>query len=215
MYYRLNVQGTLGSGEKWSVNPCFLTDATAPPDHALLQAAATAAADVDVPGNLAAAKSIQAPVTGVRLEVRSASHDLLDAAEAAFTGSQTGGSAPQMPPQTSVVLSLRTQAVGASGRGRLYWPGLGLTIASPSLRIPSGNRDPIAADAVTWLGDLQTALQDGVNGATGFQVLALAVISRSTSAVNAVNRIMVGDVFDTQRKRRDALAESYKTVTYP
>lgn len=214
-YYRVSIQGTLGSVEKWSVNPCFATSFPGTPSVPDLQAAADAIAAVPVPTALAAAKSSSAPVTKIRVEARSDTHVLELAAEAAFTGTQTGGGAPTSPPQTSVVLSLRTDTPGASGRGRLYWPGLGLPVGTPSLRIPATNRDAVVAGAVTYLRGVQDALKAGVSPTPSAATFQLAIFSKTRGTHSRVNRIMVGDVFDTQRRRRDALPENYITATFP
>jgi hypothetical protein len=214
-YYRVSIQGTLGSSEKWSVNPCFATSFPGTPSVPDLQAAADAIAKVDVPTALAGAKSFSAPVTNIRVEARSDTHVLELAAEAAFTGKQTGGTEPKSPPQTSVVLSLRTDTPGASGRGRLYWPGLGLPVANPSLRIPPTTRDGVAAAAVTYLRAVQDALKAGISPTPSAATFELAIFSKTRGIHSLVNRIMVGDVFDTQRRRRDALPESYVTATFP
>lgn len=214
-YYRVSIQGTLGSSEKWSVNPCFATSFPGTPSVSALQAAADAIAAVTVPPNLAAAKSSAAPVTLIRVEARSDTHVLELAAQAAFSGSQNGGGSPKMPPQTSVVLSLRTDRPGASGRGRLYWPGLGLTVDSPALRIPSGNRDPISVDAVTYLRGIQDALKAGISPTPSASTFELAIFSKTRGDHALVNRLMVGDVFDTQRRRRDTLQENYITKAFP
>lgn len=214
-YYRVSIQGTLGSSERWSINPCFATSFPGTPSVSEIQAAADAIAAVDIPPNMASAKSSSAPVNRVRVEARSDTHQLELAAEAAFSGSQAGGSSPGAPSQTSVVISLRTDAPGASGRGRLYWPCLGWAPATPSLRIPTGNRDPFSVDAVSYLRALQDALKAGISPVPSAATFELAVFSKTRGTHNLVNRIMVGDVYDTQRRRRDALQENYISKDYP
>jgi len=43
----------------------------------------------------------------------------------------------------------------------------------------------------------------------------LTVWSRKTANFHDVNSLQVGNVLDTQRRRRDTLIEAYTAVTYP
>jgi len=45
--------------------------------------------------------------------------------------------------------------------------------------------------------------------------VALAVWSRKDLELYVVNSIQVGDILDTQRRRRDATIENYTVQTYP
>lgn len=214
-YYRVSIQGTLGSSERWSVNPCFATSFPGTPKVPALQAAATAIAAVDLPTTLGVAKSTAARITLIRVEARSDTHTLELAAEAAYTGNQGTGATPAGPAQTSAVISLRTDAPGASGRGRLYWPALGLPPMASTLRMNPADQNGLVTGAVTYLRAVQDALKAGISPAPAATTFDLAVFSRTKGTHNLVNRIMVGDVFDTQRRRRDALREAYLTKSFP
>lgn len=108
-----------------------------------------------------------------------------------------------LPPQNSLVVSLRTNTAGARGRGRMYLPGpaaVGLTNAG---RLDTGAR----AAMVPAL----KAFFDAFNARAN--VFPVAVASSAGNFVTTVNTIALGDVIDTQRRRRDTLPESYLTAT--
>lgn len=215
VYFRVGITGTLGNQEVWSINPQFATSTLTTPSVSEMTAAAVGVAAVNIPSGLANAKSQAAPVTTIRVECRSDAGELLAAAQAPQTGTQTTTRSPSTPSQTSVVLSLRTDAPGASGRGRLYWPALGITPNSTSLRITTLERDTIATDAVTYLRAIQDALKAAISPAPSVATFELAVFSKTRGDHNLVRRLLVGDVFDTQRRRRDAMVESYITRDFP
>nr|CRY97492.1 hypothetical protein [uncultured prokaryote] len=215
VYYRVGITGTLGNQEVWSINPQFATSQNVQPSVAQMTAAAVGVAAVTIPTGLANAKSQAAPVTTVRVECRSDAGELLDVAQAAQTGSQTTSRSPSTPSQTSIVLSLRTDTPGASGRGRLYWPALGITPSPTTLRITTLERDVIATDAVTYLRAVQDALKAAISPAPSVATYELAVFSKTRGNHALVKRLLVGDVFDTQRRRRDAMVESYITRDFP
>lgn len=215
VYYRVSLQGTLGSQENYSINPCFATSRDVSAGVAGLQAAADAIAAVNVPTALADLKSNGAPLTLVRVEERENNHTLTLAAEAAYTGSQSSNVPPAAPPQTALVFSLRTDRPGASGRGRLYWPALANALDSTTLRLPAGTVNGVVAGAATYLRAIQDALKAGISPAPSAATFELAVFSKKSGGHQLVNRIMVGDVLDTQRRRRDRLPEAYKTAPFP
>lgn len=214
-YYRVSLQGTLGSQENYSINPSFATSYPGTPSVEELQAAADAIAAVNVPTALADLKSNRAPLTVVRVEARSDTHVLELAAEAPYTGSQSSNVQPAAPPQTALVFSLRTNRPGASGRGRLYWPALANALDSTTLRLPASTVNGIVAGAATYLRAIQDALKAGISPAPAASTFELAVFSKTAGGHQLVNRIMVGDVLDTQRRRRDRLPEAYKTAPFP
>lgn len=100
-----------------------------------------------------------------------------------------------LPPQVAVVVSLRTEVANRSGRGRFYLP-------APAVNAVSAGR-------------FTTALQQNfVNAWTrAFAALDSAgatpvLFSRTTFANTTITSFNIGDVFDTQRSRRNQLVES-------
>ncbi len=123
------------------------------------------------------------------------------------------------PPQVSVAATLEhTGARGLAAKGRMYLPGIARSVTA------TGMMDTTSCTAIATA--LKTFL-DAVNTAapTGERVI-LASQGRRTkgadgkytpvpgTAVNAVvDRVKVGSVFDTQRRRRNNLVELYQSAT--
>lgn len=216
MYFRLSIQGTIAGGEVWSVNPCFSiqNEIGGGWDQALGQAAVNAVAAIAIPSFLGAVLSNAASIVSYRLEGRDDDHTLLGIAEAARATPYTGTGAPSKNATASAVLSLRSERPGPSGRGRLYWPALGVTLSATTFRIPAATTAAWAEDASSYLTAIQNAIRDNGGFSPG-TAITLAVISKTTGGQYPVTRIMVGDVLDTQRRRRDRFQEAYASEPYP
>ena len=100
-----------------------------------------------------------------------------------------------LPPQCSIVVSLRTALFDRTGRGRFYLPAFGADVLAAG-RLPVANRLQVATAAQKMVQSL--------NGA-GYTV---CVYHRKTKTHDNVTKVSVGDVYDTQRRRRDKLIES-------
>lgn len=110
----------------------------------------------------------------------------------AFAGSGLGNA---LPPQIAVVVTLNTAILSRSTRGRYYLPA---TI--------SGSVTSVGRLATTDQAALLTALTTAHSNeiAAG---CTLTVYSRTHRTVENVTDISIGNVFDTQRRRRDKLVE--------
>lgn len=105
------------------------------------------------------------------------------------------GEAECLPFQCAPVVSLRTAQLNRAGRGRFYAPSLGV--------------DQVAGGRMTTAA--QTALADGFA-----QLLAgitdagnrIVIYHRASADFDTVVRLDVGDVIDTQRRRRNKLVEA-------
>lgn len=109
----------------------------------------------------------------------------------ALVGTDANG---PLPPQCSAVVSLRSAIFTRAGRGRFYLP----TFATD--KVAAGR---ILAGAVTQTVTAAQKFVQSLNGA-GYTVV---VYHRSTRTHDNVVSVDVGDVFDTQRRRRDKLVE--------
>lgn len=113
------------------------------------------------------------------------------------TGSSLVGTATtaSLPYQCAPAVSLRTNLATRAGRGRFYAPSLAVEF--------------VAAGKMTSIA--QTALLDGavdmLNSLTASGLTAV-LYGRTTHATQEVTRVDVGDVIDTQRRRRNKLVES-------
>lgn len=100
-----------------------------------------------------------------------------------------------LPPQLAVVCSLRTSLATRAGRGRMYWPGP----ASDALTSGKIGTTPQAVFVTAG-----SALFSALGAASMIPVL----YSRTTTLVQVITSFDVGNVLDTQRRRRDQLVES-------
>lgn len=100
-----------------------------------------------------------------------------------------------LPFQCTPVVSLRTALANRHGRGRFYAP-------SPAVGAQAGGRLTTAAQ--TNLADSALALLQGLTGGT----LQPVILNRTTFATTPITSLDVGDVIDTQRRRRNKLIEA-------
>lgn len=126
----------------------------------------------------------------------------------AITGNNSGAN---FPPQISLVATLATiKARGHGSKGRMYLPGV-MHSVDASGRIETAN-------AVFVINLLKTFL-DAVNAhadVPGKVVLNSAEVSGVPFRAATIGNILslkVGNVYDTQRRRRNQLQESYSTAT--
>lgn len=216
-YLRLSLKGKLGSNEVWSVNPVFdpFNEVPAAYDQSKGDAAAAAIAAVDLPSILGVGLSASGSLTSVRLEMRdTTSNVMLGLSEYTLPTPKEGSNTVQCPPQTSVVCSLRTATPTARGRGRLYWPALALPVDASSLRIQASTVTNLAIGFRTYFTSLKAALATAW-GAEPFGGFDLAVYSPTDRQLRKVTTLQVGNTFDTQRRRRDALPEAYTSLSFP
>lgn len=209
---RVSILGSLPNGEVWSVNPVWQIGGVSTAEdvtQADVVAMATAIAALVPPAGILGMLGSTTTLSGCRVEARRWDGTLAALAQASKVTPTAGTGSNAHPYQTSIVTSLRTSGVGGSGRGRLYWPGTGQPL-NPDLRIPSASTATIAAAAKTYLTSITGAMAPSLTNAP-----VLSVWSRTNSSTLPVNSIIVGDIADVQRRRRDALVETSSSVTFP
>lgn len=114
----------------------------------------------------------------------------------ALTGVATG---EMLPFQCATVISLLSDSATRHGRGRFYLPPLAVSTVDGGL---------ISAAAITSLDTAWTAFFDSLN-TDGVN----PVIRNRTGHISTpVTGARVGNVFDTQRRRRNKLVETYTAI---
>lgn len=208
---RVSILGTLPGGEVWSVNPVYRlgTGGDVPTTALQCQQIVTAINSRVVPTGITGAMTTSTFVTGCRVEARVVNGTLEALAEGARSTPTGGTTSSGHPYQTSLVASLRTTHPGPSGRGRLYWPAVGIPILATTLRVNSTSVGTLLIGVKTFLSGIETDIEATMGGA------ALGVWSRKEAAVHAVTSIQIGDVADVQRRRRDQLVEAVQASSYP
>lgn len=206
--FKVSILGSGVSGEVWSVNPCFhlITEPDLTFDQ--MNTIASAINALTVPTDLRVLFPSSVAITGVRLEQRESTGALVRQLEQTRTTPVAGTGLVSHPIQTAMVFSLITSTPGASGRGRLYWPASGAQILASTLRFDSATVTPALAAMETYLSGIENAIEATAGTAP------LSVWSRKTLGMQGVIRLRVGNVPDVQRRRRDALVETYASVDY-
>lgn len=120
-----------------------------------------------------------------------------------------GGSPAALPPQVALVASLTNSVPrGLATKGRMFLPGVSAGVQATG-KIDSFTRDAIAAN-------LKDFFDSVYNDADLPGQPVLVSVGRgplhTDGNVRLVTQVKVGDVYDTQRRRRNALSESYKAL---
>ena len=207
---KVSLQGTMPGGEVFSVNPVFklTTGSEIRYEEATMAVAAINA--LTIPSAILNMITTGCAWTGCRVEGRTVTGELEVLAEGTRTTPATGTGPSEKPFQTSMVLSLRTPTPGGRGRGRLYWPATGVGISATTLRVAGANVSTYLAAIKTYL----TAVEGAIDGVID-ETVELAVWSRTAAQLPLVNSMSMGDILDTQRRRRDAVPEGYTSVSWP
>lgn len=123
----------------------------------------------------------------------------------------SGGSGNSaLPPQTALVATLATATPrGLGSKGRMYLPGINTAVKADG-HIDSTAATQIATALSTFLKAVNaTVEQPGV-------VITASAGSKPPLVGPGVNRVVtavkVGNVYDTQRRRRNELVETYASV---
>lgn len=119
----------------------------------------------------------------------------------------SGSSSSALPSECAVVCSTLTGFPGRSKRGRFYLPGL-----APHVLASSGF---LGTEEVTTLLSACQAVVQALNAveAGGDPVAEVVVRSAVLGSYTTVNALKMGNVMDSQRRRRNAIIEDYQTAS--
>lgn len=210
-HLKVTAQGNLVAGEVWSCSFALGYSGEAINNDTTLGTVALAGIEVwrsvfGIPALTAFGESLTSVV--VR-SYNDAGLLIAQTERAPAGGSLQGNGTIKMPPQAAVVISLQTIIPGAKGRGRMYLPLLAITLDTGG-RIPSTTVTDIVED---FGGALNTMLTGIAAGGLVPGVFLGVASGLGPGAVYPVSKVRVGNVVDTQRRRRDALPESYQSNT--
>lgn len=104
----------------------------------------------------------------------------------------------QLPPECTPVLTIRTNFVGGSYRGRMYLPPLGIDQVNADGAIVQTTQEGLVDAFATFFQDLDAGLSD----------YKLGVYSRTLIAWTAATAVDMGVIMDVQRSRRKSLVEA-------
>lgn len=126
----------------------------------------------------------------------------------AIAGVQAGA---MFPPQCALVATLTSGAPrGLASKGRMYLPGINATLDNTG-HISSTNTGTIATNLKTFLNALNGTVEQPGVVILASQGRKAPLVGPPVNAV--VTGIRVGNVYDTQRRRRNQLLETYSGVT--
>jgi hypothetical protein len=140
-----------------------------------------------------------------------------DTVYSTFAADANGTASTQFPPQISLVATLTGSAArGVASKGRMYLPGISAAVGTGG-RISSTNAGTIATNLQTFLNAVNAS-------AATNNVLVLAShgslnadgtpkVGGQAMSIKAVTGCRVGDVYDTQRRRRNGISEVYTSKT--
>lgn len=220
----IRILGASPDGEVWSVNPRYvvkgvLGGTAAVEDAEAMETICAGIAALNdgyvLPTVMRQALSSSLSITGIRMEAISDEGLLIGAAEHTLATPVAGTTAPIRPLNVAWCVTLNHGAqYGRSGRGRLFWPALGSVPALGStLRVTNANRAAFLGDLVGWLEAVAGIIRDqsGMGATSARQV----VWSRTKGTITEVDNLSLGDILDSQRRRRDALREQRTTIPWP
>lgn len=118
-----------------------------------------------------------------------------------------GHSTDLIPPQISTVLSFETNRTrGLAHAGRIY-PPLSGTIGADGY-IPDGTTSAMSEVGAQLIRSLNVTAESVFN-----EHVHAAILSKvGEGAFGIIDKVSVGNVLDTQRRRRDAFVETYTTT---
>lgn len=127
----------------------------------------------------------------------------VETAEMGHTASPGIVNRPPLPSEVAVCISLKTALNNRRGRGRFYLP-------SPQMDV-NGAGGLLTTSAQDLFADYCEAYFTPI--IIGAETYFPTVASKTGGLLNPVTSFKVGNVFDSQRRRRDRLTEVYDTRT--
>lgn len=119
------------------------------------------------------------------------------------------GSASVLPLQISCVNSFRTAQIGRVGRGRIYLP----PFTTASLTADGHFASSLPADVAGFVSTFLTSAT--IDSSVTSTYVSPIVTGAPWTKYAVINACRVGDVPDTQRRRRRQLDETYSSVAVP
>lgn len=120
----------------------------------------------------------------------------------------TGAGGPaKLPPQCALVATLTTATPrGLGSKGRMYLPGISASVGSDGHIQPTDTL-AIATNLRNFLAALNASVEHPGTVITASQGSKAPLVGAPVNRV--VSGVKVGNVYDTQRRRRNELVESY------
>lgn len=218
-FLRLSFRGRLGAAgaeaDEWVCGLSSIAPLEGMPDTKFELGAIADSIKPSVETFIAGSCSSQAVLDAVRVSAVGTDGKELRDANGAYLHAdslsvQRGSLTGYKPFQVAWVVSTVTEFAGATGRGRFYVPVPGVAVQT--------NGKPVAAN-VAAMADRAKALLDAINALHAGFTLTLAVASKGSAVqgippgFRRITGLRVGDMFDTQTRRRNDEDEAYEART--
>jgi len=120
------------------------------------------------------------------------------------------GTQDSVPPQCSIVISLRTvTTLGKGNYGRMYLPHTRWSYDDQTVTPVSSAVSTISTAAAAFINGVSSDVNAGITDA----VLPVIMGQTGSGTTKTITRVAVGSVVDTQRRRRRQLPETYAFTT--
>lgn len=210
-YARVSIQGSLPGGEDWSVNPAFDAGLTPPTDDQFAIWGDNirdgfAGSTSLLPQQVAQLLSGNGAITNIRVTRYAESGHVIWYHDSPLSTPVTGTGTITGPTTQALVVSLSAGLFARSGRGRLFWPAMRYPVD------PSTGRFQQGALAGT-LDQFKTMFVGIEQAAPSTLTPLLSVYSAKLGVPQHVTQLRLGDVMDSQRRRKDKLKETYAITT--
>jgi len=124
----------------------------------------------------------------------------------------SAGTAVGILPQDTVVLTTRSGfTIGGGNYGRMYLPHTSIGTVTGSPYANSTNTAAVAADGASFVG----VVRDAINGDVTATMIPAIMSQVGSGTVKEIASVQVGNLTDTQRRRRNRLPETYATAAVP
>jgi hypothetical protein len=118
---------------------------------------------------------------------------------------QGSGSANPLPLENTAAISFKTPRIGPRGRGRIYYPVYGINVLGTDGRLTSTRANATLAEVVAQIEGM--SLTPSI--LTGAPWVLPIVTGSPWTQYGLVQTVRVGNVIDTQRRRRRQEPETY------
>ena len=197
--YRMNFQGNMPAGDVFNHSLfCTGSDSSTINDAVTASAAAAAALTTTASGLQSLYMSTTVWGGTIVEEIDQTTGHSISTGSSSFTHAGTNTVDNAMPGQCALVVTLRSAVVTRRGRGRFFLPSMRAGAGGQTGRLAAASIPLITTSLNAFFAALQT-----------FAVPMNPVVYSPTGRTVAdVTSYDFGDVFDTQRRRRNKLIES-------
>lgn len=219
-YVKVTLVGTMGTQEIWNTGACYNIVGIGSHSisfgmaQSIAQRLNSAITTTTMPAPLRTLMSEFVQIAQWRVEGFDDNDVVTGVGVQATSPALNGVNSATKTPQDALVFSLRTDHAGRNGRGRMYWPALGATL-NGEYKLSSPSLATIALGAATLLDLIGNEINAELAANSLTETVELCVRSKTDKASYRVGSIQVGNVLDTQRRRRNRLSEAYASQAYP